>query len=148
VTIDDNHIFITAGRTQETYMFDWEKQTYDILDNIPKEHMDHTVCGLINNPIYGPEVLVAIKSESYIYSLTNYSWKEGPILPEYIYDLSRAQISKGVVAIGGIAEGAMSSKVYVFDDQAYEWKLQEQELKVAREGAAAIAVPDEFLKCN
>jgi len=151
VTLDDNNIFITAGGTQDTFMLDWAKQTYTILDDIPKipnRDMDYPTCGLINNLLYGPEVLVALRDANFIYSLANASWKDGPPLPEYTSDLIRAQITKGVVAIGGtIAEG-VSSKVYVFDDQAYEWKLQEQELKVARKGAAAIAVPDDFLKCN
>jgi len=148
VTVDDNHIFITAGGTQDTYMLNWEEQTYAILDYIPEPAMDYTVCGLINNFIEGPEVLVAVKEKSYIYSLANSSWKDGPPLPESISDLSRAHPTKGVAAIGGVIGGDFSSKVYVFDDQAYEWKLQEQELKVARKGAAAIAVPDYFLQCK
>jgi len=140
VTIDHEHVLLIEGNSINTYIFKWPGQTYDELEPIPSR----AVYGFLNNPTKDPEVLIAEGLNSYIYSVTNNSWRDGPPLPESITDFSTARIDEGILAIGGSASGATITKMYIFEEEKYAWKLLDQEIVVPSTGASAVAVPDDF----
>jgi len=55
VTINDTHVFITDGylNEPETFILDWQRQTWTVVDELPATLGDAT-CGLLNNPDLGP----------------------------------------------------------------------------------------------
>jgi len=148
LTVDDNHVLFTGGHKPDSYLMDWDRQRYVVLWDVPtSSDLSYAVCGVLNNPMYGREVLLATGEESYLYSFADSNWKEGLLLPEGIMNSSSAQINKGVVSIGGAISGKVTKQVYLFDEETYKWQLLSQKLKQARKGAAAVPVPDHFLNC-
>jgi len=147
VTVDPDNVLLTGGNGQNTYLYNWSGQTYNVVEPIPMS-LEYGACGFLNNPMKGPEVLVAEGFDCYIYSVSSDSWRDGPPLPESILDFSTARIDEGILAIGGSVSGTTITKVYLFEEESYEWKLLEQEIVVPRTGASAVAVPDDFINCQ
>jgi len=147
LTINSTHIFITnSNDLPGTYILDWENEVYHVVDDIPRQSL-YASCGLLNNVLYGLEILVADGKESFIFSLIYQSWRDGPKLPDYIVRTSSAPTKNGFVAIGGRSDGDRVSTIYKFDETIYEWNLEEPKLKIGRDLAASVAVPDSFVNC-
>jgi len=150
LTINATHIFITGNTPTNTFMLDWVRQEWIIVDNIPNV-LEGPACGILNNPELGPEILVASENLSFIFSLTNLEWREGPVLPdERLIDMSYAQIEGGFLAIGGYINHGFefSDKIYRFNENSYEWEVQDMFLESPRSRSGAVSVPDDFLNCQ
>jgi len=145
VTINSTHVFF-AGANPATFTYEWDTRTPTILED-PPTSFDEGACGLLNNPSIGPEVLWAEGVYSFIFSLTDLEWREGPQLPEPIVDLSYAQLEDGFIAAGGDTGSPDYDTVYKFSEETYEWELLNQRLSVPRRFMSAVAVPRDFFGC-
>jgi len=104
---------------------------------------------LINSKTYGPEIILASDARSSIFSLTDLVWKDGPPLPKVLNQLTTAQLTDGILAIGGRDPvGVDVDTVYKFDEDVYDWVLEKERLVNPRIYGAAVAVPDSFLACE
>jgi len=147
LTINSTHIFITGYSGTEAFILDWENQDWFMVDDIPVVELRPS-CGFLESSQFGSEILVAVGRYSYIFSLTNLIWRDGPALPQLTVNLGYAQVSGGFLAIGGDVNGSLQDTVYKFSEDSYEWKLLENsKLEVPKSLVAAVAVPDEFLNC-
>jgi len=153
VSIDNNYVFVTAGTSEATYLLDWRNQEFTILRDMPVR-VSSPVCGTTrhyNGATAGDfkvDVLVRGLDRTYFYNLNEKVWILAAPFSEEIDGSSSAQISQGVLSIGGTINGAYTNKIYVFNQPTLEWLLQEEKLNVPRRQAAAVAVPDTFLNCN
>jgi len=148
VTINTTHIFFTSGFYYETFMLNWNKGEWIFLDDTSLIEYN-PACGLINSKTYGPEIILASHTMSTIFSLTDLVWKDGPPLPEDLDHLTTAQLTDGILAMGGYnLDGLIVDTVYKFDEDAYDWVLEKERLATPRSDAAAVAVPDSFLACE
>jgi len=145
VSINVTHMFFTNGGAG-AFTFDWENQEYGFVDDIPSSIYDGS-CGVINNANHGLEVLVVDESFSYIFSLTHLEWRDGPKLPVSTVDSFPVQLNYGFLSIGGQVGSSYHSGIYRFDENAYDWVLEAEQLETPRRYAAAVAVPDSFLNC-
>jgi len=146
LTLNSTHVFFASGDSGlQTFLLDWEPETYTELDALSVSMISPS-CGLLNNRNYGLEVLVATGRYSFIYSFKDMEWRNGPIIPDQrLYQMS-ALTNKGIMAIGGFYQKTLSS-IYSFDENTYEWVTEKVELKFPRRNAGAIAVPDDFVNC-
>jgi len=152
VTVNSTHIFFAGGvgpNYDKTFMLDISKQEWIYLESINMGAYA-PACGLINNAAFGPEILYAAGTRSFIFSLTDLVWKEGPPLPEDLYFVASAQLTDGILAIGGLDSAIANAfdKVYKFDENIYDWLLEKERLAIPRGAAAAVAVPNDFLGCQ
>jgi len=148
LTLNSTHVFLVTG-DKDTFTLNWETQEYVFYEKTFIE-MPSSACGLLNNDNYGSEVLIASRAYSYIFSLTDHTWRDGPKLPEEPVGPVSAPAPYGFVSIGGFLGDFLlaDDSVYNFDEDLYEWALQKAELKIARFQAAAVAVPENFLNCS
>jgi len=147
VTVNSTHIFVTGYPTTDTFLLDWQQQKWTVLKDIPRL-MYSPACGLLENPEYGPEVLVTVEDFAFIFSLTDLEWRLGSSLPEPFSDLAYAQVRDGFLAIGGFGVFEPSDKIYKFKESSYKWVLERSRLEVPRVIPAAVGVPDDFLNCS
>jgi len=156
ITIDRSKIFVAAGQGyddgdiiesgEQTLILDWNTNTWDEFEQLPNYRLEDVACGLVNN-----EVVVAASEESYIFSLDNLTWREGPPLPENLKGLSYTQIGNTFLAVGGFIDNDEEKNVdtiYRFDDKNYGWILEEAKLSSPRSGVAVVALPDDFVTCT
>jgi len=145
VTVNSTHVFITGGNTYGTFMYNIDLEEWIILEDSPVPLVEGA-CGLLENPTFGPEILVARSQKSYIFSLTDLTWRDDPEfpLPKVTMNLSYAQLSDGFAAIGGSG----TSEVYKFSQDSYSWERLDDELTRPRESAASVAIPGQFLRCT
>jgi len=150
LTINGTHIFFTNG--QETFLLDWYAQDYTILHE-QNVRYPALICGYLDNPDFGPEVLVGLGTESYIFNLDDVAWREGPAMPVQIGHAAVAQLSDGFLMIGGterLGDTVSSEKldtIYKFSQYSYQWE-QIGRLSSVRRDASAVPVPDSFLNCQ
>jgi len=60
VTINDTHVFFTAGTKGnggETFLLDWTTKEFTILPIIP-DNLPNAACGLLKDPLEGPGMLL------------------------------------------------------------------------------------------
>jgi len=151
LTLNNSHVFF-AGDSVNAFILDWERQEYVILEDMP-DGFTYPNCGLVNNPFFGPEVVMA-KGErpAHVFSLTDLTWREARSMPEDIYLASEAQVDGGFLAMGGYIAGSNpwvpQDSIYKFDDESYDLELLDQRLEIPVWTAGAVAVPDEFLRCQ
>jgi len=152
LTLNSTHIFFTAGEGSDpiaTFMLDYPRGEWIYLDYIPSSSMVEPACGFVKDPSFGQEVIVASDTRSFIFSLTDLEWREGPVLPENLDFLTSVQLNNGFLAIGGFDRNDLEvDTIYRFDPNSYDWVLEKERLAVPRRFAAAVAVPDEFLACE
>jgi len=147
LTINSTHVFFTSG-LKDTFLLDWDTQKYTILDDIPAR-MTFAACGLFKNDNFDLEVIVADGKSGHIFSFANLEWRDGPKLPQNILYSSSAQTKNGILSLGGWIEtsGTVNS-IYRFDASSHDWILEDIELNIKRDQAAAVSVPDDFLNCQ
>jgi len=149
LTLDDEHILFVSGfKSEETLLLNWEDEEWTFLEKIPSAPYN-PACGIVNNPQCGPEIIAASATKSFIFSMNDLEWREGPLIPDDLDNLATATITGGILAIGGRNStlGDVNT-VYKFDVNAYEWELLPERLIQHRTYAAAVAVPDDFLNCE
>jgi len=146
LTLNSTHIFITSGG-YETFLLNWETEEFVLLDDIPK-YMDAAACGLLKNENYGLEVLVAEEGSSFIFSFTDLLWRNGPKIPNNAINPASAPTKNGFLSIGGYSRGSFYTSVYKFNEISYEWVEEEAVLQTGRQYATAVAVSDDFVKCQ
>jgi len=148
ITVNSTHVFLANGyEYPETYLLDWELETYYIFEDIPNTQY-LSACGLLNNVVNGLEVLVADGEYSYIFSLTNLTWRDGPKLPNNIRQPSSAPTKNGFISIGGRNDDGPVASIYKFDETIYEWGSEIAKLNIGREFAASVPVPDDYANCQ
>jgi len=149
VTLNSTHVFFTSGEAPGSFILNWNTGEYDVVDDVP-DFNDYPACGVLNNNDHGQEVLVAGGHDSFIFSFTNLSWREGPKLPESLHTQAAAPTRDGFIAIGGFngLDGSISHSAYTFQEDSYEWILEEAQLAIPRQTAVAVAVPDDFVNCQ
>jgi len=145
VSINATHIFFANGGTT-TFLLNWYTQEYDILDRIPNSK-EYGSCGVINNADHGLEVLLVDESSSYIYSIDDREWRDGPKLPQSTVDSFPVQLDDGFLSMGGKLGSSYHATIYKFDENAYDWLVEPVRLETPRQFAAAVTVPDTFLNC-
>jgi len=111
-------------------------------------HLLSAACGLVKNPIGGPEVVIASDESSYIFSLDDQQWRNGPLLPKNMKWMMNAQLEDDFLVIGGYENGKNLNSVYRFDKDLYDWVLLDAVMQIPRRFAAAVPVPDSFLSCQ
>jgi len=148
LTVNDTHVFLYEGKFSNAFMFNWDTQEWIFLERIP-DPLRVGACGLLSNPNFGPEILVAEDYTSYIFNLADGQWREGPTPPVDISYPNYAQLEDGFIVTNVNNIGDVSTRnTYVFSDAIYEWVKWDDELEIAREFSAALAVPEDFLHCN
>jgi len=151
VTINSTHIFFTSGVGNDgaaTFMLNWNIGEWIFLDDVSLVP-DTPTCGLINSKSYGLEIILASDTRSFIFSLTDLVWKDGPLPPENLDFITTAQLTDGILAIGGRdPDDVYVDTIYKFDEDVYDWVLEKERLANPRGFAAAVAVPDSFLACE
>jgi len=147
LTLNSTHIFFTGGYGYSTFMLNWPRQEWIFLDDAPRSDTD-PACGFVKTPSLGQEVIVAFETRSYIFSLADLEWRDGPLLPEDLSDFTNAQLNNGFLAIGGFnSDNQEVDTIYRFDPNSYDWVLEPSRLAIPRRRAEAVAVPDDFLAC-
>ncbi len=146
VTINSTHVFFGDCEDKTAYILDWNMQEWTQLGNMTYErHM--CGCGLIHNDIQGDEVVITAEGTSEIFNFGTMSWRAGPNMTDE-YGFASAQLKDTFALVGGYAgDGQYSAKVFVFDQNNYEFVLSEQRLQQRRAYGAAVAVPDEIVNC-
>jgi len=145
-TINSTHIFFAAGGN-ETFILDFETQEYSYYENIPRNIGGET-CGLLNNGKNGPEVLVAQSRFSYIFSLSDKKWRDGPTVPELQVGMASAPSKNGLVIFGGaIPDKGYIHSVYEFDEKSYQWISKNVQTRYEKSDAIAVGVPNDFITC-
>jgi len=144
VTIDDENIFIGDGT--ESFLLNINTQLYTPIDHSPT--YPNGACGLVNNAEHGEAILMSNGHYSYAFSLTNLSWTTAPLLGEHVSlsHQSSVQLENGFLSIGGVGQAGLYNDVDRFDGASYEW-FKEKDLLRHRRGAAAVALPDDYLNC-
>ncbi len=147
VTINSSHVFFGDCRSQTAYILDWNLQEWTQLGNMTYYRLA-CGCGLIHNDVQGDELVIASEGTSEIFNFGTMSWRDGPN-PADEYGFASAQLRDTFALLGGFDSGAnrYSSKVWVFDQNNYEFVLLEQRLQHHRAYGGAIAVPDEIVHC-
>jgi len=150
ITLNDTHVFIAGGDVASTIVLDLPAQEWISLEDLPKAEAFFPACGLVNTQEFGQEVVLAKEDFSYIFSLSDLEWKDGPTLPVYRDNLSAAQLEDGFLAIGGWDDRPETvDTVYKFDAEAYDWILMEDyALNVSRSHTSPVAIPDGFFACH
>jgi len=101
-------------------------------------------------------VLIAGLDRSFIFSLSDLSWRKGEKLPQDIDETISVQLDDGFLAVGGKVKAnddpadytfLSQDTLYKFGQETYEWSLQAECLNVARHLSAAVAVPEDFFAC-
>ena len=104
-------------------------------------------CGLIQNPENGPEIVLADRGNSEIFSLDSLTWREGPEAP-YFYEASSAQLQDTFLVVGGTDEdGNHLDTIYEFDHVTYDWLLRSQRLPAPLRFPGVVAVPGNTVSC-
>jgi len=94
------------------------------------------------------EILVVSADGSYIFSLTELSWRVGPPMPEELYRLTSVQLDDGFMIVGGIDTDYESSSQSVHTiDSNYNWSSNREGLSGTLDYTAGVKIPDEFLNC-
>jgi len=150
LTLNSTHIFFTAGEgdTLATFMLDWPTQEWIVLDDIPSGSMSEPACGFVKTPL-GQEVVLASDTRSFIFSLDDMQWREGPLLPEDLDNLTNVQLNNYFLVVGGLNRGNYEEDtIYRFDPNSYTWLREVPMMAIPRKHTGAVAVPDDFLACN
>jgi len=150
VTINDTHVFIAGGyNDQSVYVTNWVTEEWMAMEDVPAEERFGEHCGLLRNPNYGPEILMADGRFSFIFSLTTETWREGPLMPEDIKLPTYQQLDDGILAIGGhFYQGRAVDTVYKFSEDTYQWELLDVTLSQPSFHLTTAAVPEDFLSCQ
>jgi len=147
LTINSTHIFF-ASSFKYTFILNWQTQEYVPVDDMPNP-MTVAACGLFKNKDLELEAIVANGYNSNIFSFTDFKWRDGPIVPEKVQNVATTSIKNGALSIGGWdGREDFFTSIYKFDNSLYDWTPVGIELSVKREEAAAVAVPDDFAKCQ
>jgi len=148
LTLNETHVFIAARFSTSAFMFNWETQEWITLDPV-SWYMPQGMCGLLDHPENGKEILIADDMHGRIFSLTSETWREGPTLPGNTIRSSSAPVEDGFLAIGGnFRNGQFLDTIYRFHQDSYEWELLDQKLRQERASAATATVPESFLNCT
>ncbi len=145
VTINATHVFFANCDEQTTYLLDWKLQEWVQLDDMSVYRSNICGCGLIHNDEKGNEVVVAGYGSSEIFNFDSLTWRDGPALP-YGYGYASVQLTDTFLLVGGY-EDDYSDKIYIFDEDNYEFTLKSQTLWHPRLYAGAVVVPDEMVNC-
>jgi len=72
-------------------MLDWQKEEWIVLDLLDYSGFGRP-CGLVNNSLHGPEVIVVVgEDDSFVFSLTDLSWRrDGLFMPRGIQYVANA----------------------------------------------------------
>jgi len=146
LTLNSTHIFIGGYPRTAAFLLDWSTQEYEEVAGIPNE-LPYVVCGLIENEENGQEIVVARLLYSFILNLATLEWRDGPKLPIPIYGAPTVQTNDGFLALGGWDGEYLVDTIQRFDGERYEWTVLQTREEVAKSYAAAVPVPDDFLKC-
>lgn len=81
-----------------------------------------------------------------IFSLSSLEWRAGPEFPGHLVEGAYAQYASSFITVGGfdVEEDRYSDQIYLYDPDNAAWVHFSQTLAVARTGAVAIMVPDDF----
>jgi len=144
VTVNETHVFLA---TRTAFLYNWQLDEWTEVDYVPEEIVLGS-CGVLNNPNFGPEVMFAAGELSFIFSLSDLEWRDGPKLPEDVVNTGSVQLADGFAAVGGLVYdgpiGESIDRIYKFSEDTYEWELLDQRLSVPRNGLVAVAVPESF----
>ncbi len=146
LTLNETHVFF-GGNYGGTYLLDWPNQEWITLPCF--EAPWSPSCGLIQNADGGQEIVVSGDGETYIFSMQDLSWRDGPpLLPKFNFAAS-TQVGDTFVIVGGFDDfGDHLDTIYMFDNVNYDWILMEQRLDVARMSPAVVTVPRDFINCS
>ncbi len=139
-------MFFADCLDQTAYLLDWSMQEWTQLDGMTTDTSDSCGCGLINNEQFGKEVVVADLGTSEIFNFDSLTWRDGPDLP-YGYGYASVQLTDTFLLVGGLEED-YSNKIYIFDEDNYEFTLKSQTLWQPRAWSGAVVVPDELVNCS
>jgi len=164
VTIDDTHVFFTAGlHSDDTFILDFATGQWTFLDDIPLS-MEGSGCGLLNNPVNGPgkmctrvdqvaqvslEIMLPSHEVSYIFSLRDREWRQGPEMPESVSRFESVQLDDGFMVVGGLnGDDQRSSFITQTMDSNYNWNVNLEGLSdESRTYSSSVNVPNDFLNC-
>jgi len=115
------------------FLYDWQKDEWQFLDDIPNAFFEG-VDGIMNDDLLGPEILAAEREFSYVFSLTDFTWREGPPLPYRVSDSTPVQLADSNFSVGGYADGDFYGGILQFVNVkgTYEWIEKSVKLNVPR----------------
>ena len=149
-TINSTHVFLAGGYNRDTsfntadaYILNVETEEFQIMPLLSGPLYWH-LCGVINNPDFGQEIVVFQNFESEIFNVRDQVWRPGPS-NNLGYQTSVAQQESNFEIVGGYPD--QYSPVTVFDEINYQFVELETALRLAREDHVMIAVPDEAVNC-
>jgi len=94
------------------------------------------------------EILVVSGDLSFIFSLTELTWRSGPPLPEELYQLTSVQLDDGFMVIGGVDGKDLVSRNSVHTiDSNYNWISNKNGFELGRDYIIGVKVPNDFLNC-
>jgi len=143
VTLNATHVFITGGYVDsQTMVLNFLNMQWTFLDDLVVKHRGE-VCGLLQNPNYGDEVLVGDGTGIYLFSLNSLTWRDAPVSSPYGGSFS-ANLDRHALRMGGTYMGDEQGAIYKFSEANYNWINAEERLALERHSAAAVAVPNSF----
>jgi len=94
------------------------------------------------------EVLLAVQDRSFLFSLTDLTWKDGPVMPGDLTNLESVQVEDGLVVIGGLDNERVSMDTISKIDDNYAWTVYFNGLERPKYEPIGVGVPDDFLNCD
>ena len=159
LTLDASYILILGGYNGTAYinsfhMLDWKSADWIPMPDTPFT-LGNDVCGIIEHSENGQELVIMQhgNTPSQIFNFGDNTWREGPTMGEPIsYEEASVQMNHNFVTLGGRlnnnAAANNTDSVYEFDEEGYRWVTKAATLQTKRQGAVAIAVPDELVDCD
>jgi len=152
VTLNSTHFFITGGGYDDvdTYIFNYGSLEWNNQQKLP-EIMASAACGLVLNENGEQEIVIAKDFSTFVFSMANSEWREGPLLPQSFTNGASVQLRDTFLIVGGrnSVDDTIMNTIYKFDNIDFEWvRLEDADLEIARMDAAAVAIPADFFNCE
>jgi len=85
---------------------------------------------------------------SFIFSLTELSWRPGPQLPSTLYNMESVKLDDGFTVLGGITKDWNNAETIMTIDSNYNWQTYLDKMIIGGRYIAGVKVPpDDFLIC-
>ena len=161
--IDENHAFLTGGKTiwgtrNQTHLYTQDTQSWIRGPEMIQSRSEH-VCGSFYSLFHSTTMVVVAGGQNgfgqkldtvELLILTQNQWFAGPKLPKPLYGSTMVSLRNSFLIIGGVSGiNDYQSSIHSLNcKNECEWKTLKQELKVARMQSVAMMVPNNMTHCN
>ncbi len=147
VTLDSNRVFVSdiAKSTGKSYILDWTSKTWSTMTTLGKSRSWGS-CGRAYSAARGIEVLVmGGGGATDVYSVTDDSWRVGPVYGLDGNAHSVAQTGDTFVVVGGSGD---ETRMFAYDPDGDKFDQLPHTLTNGRSFATAVAVSDDLITCT